>query len=571
MTVMKARVTALRDSSRLRRKRFASDQNGSLTVFTLVLFVLMIMMGGLAVDLMRYEQTRTALQNTLDRATLASASLTQTLDPTSVVNDYFTKAGMSQYLDGITVSEGINFRNVVADASAETESYFMQLIKQPQMDARGHSMAEQRINNVEITLVLDVSGSMASNNKLTNLKAAAKEFVQTVMSSDAESKIAISLVPFNGQVNLGPDLRAKYYNAQWSPKDALPGDPDAPDVNCMDLPPSVYDSTALPVDTVMGMTAHADTYSSTNQTTSFVSFTDKNYAIGYHSVDNKGNVWCPPLPGNIVRLPSRSISTLKTYIDGLSAVGATSINAGFKWGLAMIDPSLRSTFEQFRLAGKIPSEIPGRPFDFTDKEAMKVIVLMTDGEHFAQERIQDTYKHGPSPIYKSNYDGNYSIYLPTTRSGCNGKDYWVPHNGTCQATPWTRSGYGVTSTYTVYQLSWPEVWNNWRVSYVAWQFYARNLGTNSSSRTSTYNTYVSLFRSQASTTGMDNQLRDICALAKSKGVIVYGIAFEAPSNGQAAISNCATSPAHYFNASGLQISTAFRSIASNISQLRLTQ
>jgi hypothetical protein len=54
-------------------------------------------------------------------------------------------------------------------------------------------------------------------------------------------------------------------------------------------------------------------------------------------------------------------------------------------------------------------------------------------------------------------------------------------------------------------------------------------------------------------------------------VIVYGIAFEAPTNGQAAISNCATSPAHYFNASGLQISTAFRSIASNISQLRLTQ
>lgn len=571
MSVIKAKVTALRDRSRLHCKNFASDQNGSLTAFTLVLFLLMIMMGGLAVDLMRYEQTRTSLQNTLDRATLASASLTQTLDPTSVVNDYFTKAGMSQYLENITVSEGINFRNVVADASAETDSYFMQLIQQPQMDAKGHSMAEQRINNVEITLVLDVSGSMASNNKLTNLKSAAKEFVQTVMSSDAESKIAISLVPFNGQVNLGPDLRAKYVNAQWSPKDALPTDLEAANVNCMDLPASVYDSTALPVNTVMGMTAHADTYSGTNKTTSFVSFTDTNYAIGYDSNNNKGNVWCPPLPGNIVRLPSRSISTLKGYIEGLSAIGATSINAGFKWGLAMIDPSLRTTFEQFRVAGKIPNEIPGRPFDFTDKEAMKVVVLMTDGEHFAQERIQDNYKHGLSPIYKSNYDGNYSIYLPTSRSGCSGKNYWVPHNGTCQATQWTRSGYGVTSTYTVKQLTWPEVWNNWRVSYVAWQFYARNLGTNSTSRSNYYYDYVDEFRSQVSTSAMDSQLRDICALAKSNGVIVYGIAFEAPSNGQAAISNCATSPAHYFNASGLQISTAFRSIASNISQLRLTQ
>ncbi len=81
MSVIKAKVTALRDRSRLHCKNFASDQNGSLTAFTLVLFLLMVMMGGLAVDLMRYEQTRTTLQNTLDRATLASASLTQTLDP----------------------------------------------------------------------------------------------------------------------------------------------------------------------------------------------------------------------------------------------------------------------------------------------------------------------------------------------------------------------------------------------------------------------------------------------------------------------------------------------------------
>jgi carbon monoxide dehydrogenase subunit G len=34
------------------------------------------------------------------------------------------------------------------------------------------------------------------------LKIAAKEFVDTVLSSDAEHKISIGIVPFNGQVNL---------------------------------------------------------------------------------------------------------------------------------------------------------------------------------------------------------------------------------------------------------------------------------------------------------------------------------------------------------------------------------
>ena len=70
---------------------------------------------------------------------------------------------------------------------------------------------------------------------------------------------------------------------------------------------------------------------------------------------------------------------------------------------------------------------------------------------------------------------------------------------------------------------------------------------------------------------LDSQLATICNLSKNAGVTIYGIAFEAPTNGQAAISNCASSPAHYFNAQGLQIKTAFRTIASNISQLRLTQ
>ena len=54
---------------------FAGDESGGAIVLGLVFFTLMIMMGGLAVDLMRFEHTRTTLQQTTDRAVLAAAAM----------------------------------------------------------------------------------------------------------------------------------------------------------------------------------------------------------------------------------------------------------------------------------------------------------------------------------------------------------------------------------------------------------------------------------------------------------------------------------------------------------------
>ena len=528
----------------LRLARFRREEDGALIIFALVLFILMTMMGGIAVDLMRFEATRTTLQNTLDRSTLAAASLTQTLNPAEVVKDYFIKAGLAEYLTSVQVSRGINFRQVAADAKADTRPMFLHMMGVDEFHAPGHSMAEQRVNNVEIMLVLDVSGSMASNSRLVNLKVAANSFIDTVLASDAERRISIGIVPFNGQVNLGTTLIAKY-NAPYPTNVA--------DVNCVDLPASVYNDSAISRTLALPRTAHSDTYSTTSQSSSYIAYTDTS-----NGTLNLGNVWCPPRPGNIVRLPSQSITGLQGQINGLTAVGATSINAGLKWGLALLDPSARGMYDEFVLAGNIPAALSGRPYEYTDNEAMKVIVLMTDGEHFAEERVDERYKSGVSPIYRSVNDNNYSIFH-SAQAGAN--KYWVPHLGTWQALPWTNSG----NTGTATQQTWPQVWANMRQSYVAWQFYGRPSGTTA------YNAARADFRAQTPVLTMDSQLQSICSLAKTNGVIVYGIAFEAPTNGQAQIRACSTSTAHYFNAAGLQISTAFNAIASNISQLRLTQ
>lgn len=538
---------------------FLRREDGNLTVFAMCFFVLMVMMGGLAVDLMRYETTRTTLQNTLDRATLAAASLSQQLDAEVVVEDYFDKALMSDYLKAISVEEGLNYREVTADAEAETKPFFMHMIGIDEMDAAGHSMAEQRMTNVEIVLVLDVSGSMSTmspNNKtrMQNLKDAANEFVETVLNSDDENRITISLVPFNGQVNLGPLLRGKF-NATYQHGVA--------NVNCVDLPSSVYSDTGISRTTPLPMTAHADTYSTTTRNSSYYSRTDSNNATV-----NPANRWCPPSTSNIVMLPTNSVSELQARINSLTAIGATSINAGMKWGMTLIDPGTRPIYDEFIASGQIPAAYPDRPFDYTDPESMKIIVLMTDGEHFAEERVADAYRTGISPIYKSNNDGNYSIRFAAGRPGVAGSnEYWVPHLGSWRSVPWTNS----SNSGTFVQMEWEDVWAEVRLQWVVWQLYARALGTNDSQRASRWSQYLPLFREQTPIATMDSQLQQMCGLAKANGVTVYGIAFEAPANGRTQISQCATSSAHYYNAAGLQIRTAFRAIASNISHLRLTQ
>ncbi|QYZ70503.1 pilus assembly protein TadG-related protein [Neotabrizicola shimadae] len=542
--------------------RFRRDEEGALVYFTILLFLLMIMMGGIAVDAMRYEQRRTNLQSTLDRSTLAAASMTQDLDPETVVRDYFDKAGLTPYLTKVTVTEGMNFRNVKAQAKADAEPMFLGMLGIEDFQAKAVSVAEQRINNVEIVLVLDVSGSMgdpmsSGGSKIAALITAAKEFVSTVRANDSENRVSISIVPFNAQVNIGPDLIAKY-NAQYPHGTA--------NSNCLELPASSFASTGISRTDPISYVTYADTANSSSQSNN-----------NYVSVSSgaASSFFCPVSTKNIVRLPQNDVATLQNYIGQLTDDGNTSIALGMKWGLALLDPNARPMFQEFITAGKIPGTMAGRPFDWDDDEAMKVIVVMTDGEHVAHDVVNDAYKSGLSPIYKSS-DGYYSIHHTSGRPTAAGSnEYWVPHlctSSTCRTTTNTSAGWRSTPFNSGVQQTWAQVWASQRVTWVAWQLYARALGTTSSTRTDIYDTWMENFEHQyQSVTSLNSLLQQSCTLAKNNGVIVYGIAFEAPSNGQTQISSCATSPSHYFNAQGMQIQTAFRAIANNISQLRLMQ
>lgn len=517
-----------------------------LVVFGLFVFVLMLMVGGLSVDLMRYEADRSRIQNTADRAALAAASMRQDLEPEDVVIDYFARAGLSEHLDSTVVDEGLNYRNVRALTTTAVNTFFMPLMGIDELVSTGAGAAEERITNVEIALVLDISGSMQNTpSRIANLKVAADEFVQKILEDDDDNRISISVVPYNGQVNIGPNL-TQVFN--------ITHQHGTPYVYCVDLPPSVYDALVMGSSTPMEQSAWADSYSSASTSNSYQS----------PQAPNTANVWCPAVANNYVRPVTNDITALRNQIASLQAIGATSIDAGLRWGLTLIDPASRGAVSQLVSLGAVPGHFAGRPFDWDDPEVLKVIVLMTDGEHFAEERINTDYKSGLSPIWRSSGDNRYSIYHA---SWSGSSKYWVPHRndgyGEWRSSAWN-SGSGV------YQMTWVEVWQRLRVKYVAWQLYARALGGSSSGRTSVYNTWVANFRSLASTSAMDARLNQLCTMAKNENVVIFGIAFESPQHGADVIQACA-SPNRFYDVDGLEISTAFRQIRSQISSLRLTQ
>jgi hypothetical protein len=70
----------------------------------------------------------------------------------------------------------------------------------------------------------------------------------------------------------------------------------------------------------------------------------------------------------------------------------------------------------------------------------------------------------------------------------------------------------------------------------------------------------------------DLSLSNTCQAMRDAGYIVFTIAFQAPASGQTVLSNCAASPANFFNSpTSADLRRAFRQIGGRLSALRLAE
>jgi len=595
--------------------RFRDDESGNMAVFVMVVFMLMITLGGISIDVMRFETRRVAMQQTMDRAALAAANLEQTRTPAEIAEDWFDKVNLNSGLDMVTFSDvtvdaisNDSLRRVTLNSNVVSDNFFMRLLNVDQLQTPTLSEAAQGRSDVEIFLVLDITGSMTSTvgdtdvTKMEALVEAGQEFVDIVEENDTQNGTSIGMVPYTSQVNIPEELRQQFNVTDVSSWDGV-ANAGVPDINCIEIPEDTYGSAGLSTDLEMPMMAVADAKSSTSTTIKWLN--PKNYtpATGMgtrpcsmeeddSSTDYNENLM------NLLVMPTKDTDDLKTAISRLTADGNTGIAVGMRWATALLDEAAQPIYEAIG-----DDTVQDRPADNDDSDTRKIIVLMTDGSHVTNYHIKDGYKSGPSPIYRGS-DGYLAIrfwedgpnFNNNTRPSCaTNKDtttvkyeYFVPHlktstkSSACSAAAWlaapewtttyTKSGKTVTEAVTVTQLDWSEVWRYMRLSYVVRQLYMRSNVTD----TSDYDTLMAEFRQSylTSASNMDTLLQENCSAARLAGIEIYGIAFEAGTSGEKQINGCASTPkaSYYFDVEdNADLMAAFSQIATDVSELRLTQ
>ncbi|WP_299151865.1 TadE/TadG family type IV pilus assembly protein [uncultured Tateyamaria sp.] len=453
---------------------FVRNEAGSMTYFGLGIIMMMLLVGGIGVDLMRNEMERTRVQATLDRAVLAAADLDQPLDAKAVVDDYMAKSGLGHYTvsvnpDASVQYKGINYKTVVATTNNTTPTQFMRLVGVSELPVPVASSAEERISNVEISLILDISGSMANDSKIQNMRAAGKAFVDAVIKTETQDLISLSIVPYSEHVNIGPNIYNnlnRYHSHGYS--------------HCVEVPDAEFGKTALDTSIWYQQTQHFQW----------------NYSNRYTVKDTV----CPRYSYERIQMVSQNKTALKNQIEALQPRAGTAIYMGMKWGVALLDPSMRTIVDKNQAS---TDPLKGRPVSYDDEETLKTIVLMTDGQNSNSNRISN----------------------------------WA-YNSYSERKQWSQQNFG-----------WWEyhVYDNW------------NGGKGPAD-------YQYITSSHA-----DDLLEDICDAAKAKGIVIWTVGFETETHGGQVMEDCASSPSHYFDVEGVEITEAFEAIAKQINQLRLTK
>lgn len=322
--------------------RFARDDRGSIAIMFGLTSISLVIAVGLATDMGIALHARTRLAQAIDSAALsaAKASREHNLDAGK------TEALARSYVDAIVkdmsdVLSTLRTPEVKVDTESSTieiklkadyRTRFGGLVSVLQIPIEVEGSARIDGNDIEVSMSLDVTGSMAESQsgstKIAALKSAATLAVTTLIPAQpGAQKVRIGLAPYAAGVNAGAVASA--VNGSSS---------DACAYERMDL-------ALQPTD---------------------VSPNGSNRLKGRNDLSGEGA--CPTSANAVVPLTD-SISTLTTAINGLTTNGVTAGHLGAAWSWYLLSPDWNSVW-----SGN------SQPVAYNDGKTIKAAIQMTDGK-----------------------------------------------------------------------------------------------------------------------------------------------------------------------------------------------
>lgn len=206
--------------------RFAAaraDERGAIAVqFALLLLPIAILTFGL-IDISRASLQKRQLQDALDAATLMAARSTATTDDgldsigDSALATEMAGLGVTLTAASSTFASGAG-NTVVGTVSATIKPIISNLWSSGDSTVAATSTVMRSVNKLEVALVLDNTGSMASNlgsggTKINALINASKSLVDVLGAAAARATetdaVKISVVPFSMTVNVGSNFEGQ--------------------------------------------------------------------------------------------------------------------------------------------------------------------------------------------------------------------------------------------------------------------------------------------------------------------------------------------------------------------------
>lgn len=364
-------------------KRFGRDQAGmTLPLLGASLFVL-AGFAGVATDVARQQLVQARLSYALDAAGLAAGTTVSTTNLTAEATKYLNANFPAGYMEATapSLSATTSNNNMVINLTASTTmpTTFMGIFGINQLTVTATSQITRATSGLELVMVLDNTGSMASSGKLTALKSAATSLVNILFgTSESVPKLWIGLVPFSQAVNIGTTytswMDTSYTSSlNWGPT-SWAGCVDAHEANGRDTtddPPSVekFKPYYAPSTDNRPYPYNSYTYLNINKWVTQRDYfgNPTQYASGIGSTLGP-NAYCPqkllPMTANK--------TTILTAVNSMQALGNTHIDLGLGWGWRMLSPRWRGLW-----GGDMDAN--GLPLDYGTKHMNKAAIILTDG------------------------------------------------------------------------------------------------------------------------------------------------------------------------------------------------
>lgn len=534
---------------------FRRCERGGTGYFGLGLTLLTLLAGGVSVDVMRHERTRAEVQQALDACTLNAAVVelpgTTNAALSTAIDTCLDRVGAGDAVSAAATSAS-NYKAIAASASGLQTNQFMQMLNINTLDIAADAAATVPAGGkVEVMLAFEASNAVSGI--ATVLRTGAKDFVTRLTNTAGAVSPSIGLVPYSNGVNLTSAMLGKYSVTNVSA---------VANANCIDVPAS--DATTVPVltSTAYKTMLMFDLKSTTSMTSATVYQASTSTSQGTVVTTS---VPCGTSASGVLRPQSDAATTISAQIDATPLFEGIRWDHGMHWASAMLDPSANAVVSTF-----VPATVNTRPLAYGTADLQKVIVfvntngtgtIVADG---SVETLATAYTTGLSPIYRNGSD-LYCISLPART--VSPKFFQPAVSGSAAWTTACPAGYT--------QLTWPQVWSKVRVQWVAWQLYARGLQTTATPTlaqvAATFNTTLASFKASISFDTQTTQFLAECTAAKAKGIVVYTVGLNAITRAKTPLASCATSPAHYFDATSANFSNVMKTIAQTINQQGYSQ